>query len=695
MDRFRLAVAASFPAETIAEPLEFWLAETQLPVDVAFAPTNQLFQELLDERSMLSANRNGVNAVLAQPGSWDPDELAAAVATCAARTGVPHLVVCCPGQRDRAARPGDTGGDRDQRRLSESLDGNGRVTVVTEQELRDRYPVAAPYDSFHRTARQDAEAPLPYGPAMAAALATMVARATHAWLTPRPKVIVVDADGTLWDGVVGEEGVSGVHIGPARQAIHEMLLAQRAAGRLLAVCSANIESDVIEVLDKHPDSLLRTEHLTAHRINWRPKAENLTSIAQRLSLGLDSFVFIDDNPMECARMRADHEDVLVLELPAEAVTAAAFLRHCWPLDITPATEDDVRRAQRYRVEQARQDARARTASLADFLKALDLRVTVQPLTARDLTRSAQLTQRTNQFNLTARRRTVADLQALAAAGDLRCLVVTARDRFGDYGQVGVVVIAEDAEAVRLETFLLSCRVLGRGVEHRVLAEVGRRALEADRRWVDLPFTPTDRNQPALDFLRSLLATVSADPHESGRQTYRVSAEDASRARYQPSHEAIEGDTRANAKIPSPRSPSDQGARVVARSELIQRIATDLSSPQRVLAAAEAYALTRRRASGWPDPVQPVVPTDDPTEAAVARIWCQLLDFAPSSVHDDFYSLGGDSLLVIRFARQVLVEFGVELPLDDLFTVDFTIADTARRIRRHTQAQTPAGADAGR
>src|SRR5690606_4150063 len=137
----------------------------------------------------------------------------------------------------------------------------------------------------------------------------------HAWLTPRPKVIVSDADGTLWDGAVGEDGVEGLRIGPERREIHEILLAQRAPGRPLAICSANSEDDVLAALDKHPDAQLRTEHLTTHRISWRPKAANLASIAQELSLGLDSIVFLDDNPVECARVRAAHPEVLVLELP--------------------------------------------------------------------------------------------------------------------------------------------------------------------------------------------------------------------------------------------------------------------------------------------------------------------------------------------------------------------------------------------
>ena len=681
VDRFRLAIAANFPVQPIAESLDFWLSETELPVDVAYAGDNQVFQELLDERSLLSTNRHGVNAVLVQLGHWDAQELAAAVAACAARTAVPHVVVCCP------PRPGDERDYADQqRRLRAALPHDGQITVFTDDEVRARYPVARPYDAFHRTARQDREAPLPYTPEMFAALATVVARATHAWLTPRPKVIVTDADGTLWDGVVGEDGVDGLRIGPERREIHEILLAQRAAGRLLAICSANVEEDVLAALDKHPDARLRREHLTTHRINWLPKADNLAAIARELSLGLDSFVFLDDNPVECARVRAAHPEVLVVELPADPAAALSVLRHYWPLDITLATADDAQRAERYRVEQARRAAQAQAPSLAEFLRTLDLQVTVRPLTADDVARTAQLTQRTNQFNLTTRRRTVAEVETLVDCADPRCLVVTARDRFGDYGQVGVVITTHDTQTVRVDTFLLSCRVLGRGVEHRVLAELGRLALDAGRPWVELPFLPTERNQPALDFLRSLPASVdpagASHPADPPVTRYRLLAEDAVRVRYQPP-ETAPAAPRPTEEVPPPRS--GPAVTPAVRPELVYRIATALTTPEQVLAATEAHVAARRRAAGRPDPTAVTVPTDDPVEAAVARIWTELLDFPPTSVDDDFYALGGDSLLVVRFARRVLDEFGVELPLDDLFTEDFTIAETARRIRRHTGA----------
>src|SRR5690606_24252717 len=150
----------------------------------------------------------------------------------------------------------------------------------------------------------------------------------------------------------------------------------------------------------------------------------------------------------------------------------------------------------------------------------------------DVPRTAQLTQRTNQFNLTTRRRTVAEVEALVGSPDPRCLVVTARDRFGDYGQVGVVITTQEAQTVRLETFLLSCRVLGRGVGARVLAEIGRVALDAGRRWVELPFIPTGRNQPARNFLASLPASVEGPEPDAGHPNgplvsrYRLLADDA-------------------------------------------------------------------------------------------------------------------------------------------------------------------------
>lgn len=642
----RIAVAANFTAQPLAEPLGFWLSQLSLPAEIAFAEYNQIFQALLAENSPLATNRSGANVILVSLGEWQADsrdlvnDLVAAVRACADRAPVPHLVVCCPA--DVAVGDGLA-----EKQLVAAFAGDARVRVLTEEDVRRQYPVAARFDSYGNST-----AHVPYTPAMFAALATVTVRAVHAAATPRPKVIVVDADNTLWDGVVGEDGALGVVVGPARRAFQEFLLEQRAAGRLLCLCSKNVESDVLDVLSGHPDMVLRAGHLAAMRVNWAPKSANLHELAAELSLGVDSFVFLDDNPVECAEVAAGCPGTLALPVPADAEAVVPFLRHCWPLDIAEVTAEDRERADRYRAERQRDAARAEAPSLESFLATLELTVDVRPLADADLARAAQLTRRTNQFNLTTVRRGPAELVSLPAG--LRCHVVDVRDRFGDYGQVGVLVTGADGDALIVETFLVSCRVLGRGVEHRILAAIAELAETDGLTRVVLPYEPTERNQPALRFLESLPAH-RVDTATGARFELPVTAEIT--ARYEP----IEVTRDAVTVVEAVTGDETDWA----------YIATTLATAEQVLAAIDA----RRGA-----PVS-TVDTDDPVETAVAAIWARLLDFPPRSVHDNFFDLGGHSMLIVRFATAVRDEFGVELAIDELFTAAFTVADIARTVRQ--------------
>ena len=653
MNALCIAVSAGFTAGPLDETLAYWWNETGVEARARFAPYNQVFQSLLSGTGPLAENRHGANVVLVNLAEWlrgSPgvvDDLAAALRHCADLAPVPHLLVCCPpapgGDPDQAAAVAGA-----EAGLARALHDDARIRVITAAEVAAQYPVSDYHDDYGRVA-----ADVPYTRTMFAALATVIVRAVHATLTPRPKVIAVDADNTLWDGVVGEDGVLGVRVTPVRRRLQQFLLDQRTAGRLIVLCSKNAEADVLDVLAQHPDMMLRPEHVTAHRINWRPKSANLADLAGALNLAPDSFVLIDDNPLECAEVAAALPEVLTLTLPADPDDVLPFLEHCWPLDRIGVTNDDRERADRYRTEVLRDAARTSAPSLAGFLDGLGLVVDVRPVTDADLARTAQLTQRTNQFNLTTIRRSAADLATADPGTGL--LAVDVRDRFGSYGHVGVVVHRTRGDRLDVETLLLSCRVLGRGVEHRVLAALGRIAANAGLAEVALRFVPTARNQPAYDFLTALPG-VRRDG-----DAFVLSTPDAVAVTYRAPDERV--------TTALPVAPG--GAAAAVDRDLVHRIATTLRTPAQVLVAVDAAG--RGSTTG-------TVLTDDPTEARVARIWADLLEFPPTSVQDNFHELGGHSLALVRFAVRVRDEFGVELPIDALFTDAFTVADVARTIR---------------
>jgi len=646
----KMVIAANFTAQAMTDTVDFWHREIGLSTALVFAPYDQIFQSLLDRDGALASNRDGCNVVLVDRAAWvggtedraleTIDDLVRAIRTCADTSGVPHLVVSCPAEAGPAVLL-----DAVERRLADGLAADARVRVIDSAQLLAWYPVENRYDAYtNRAAHQ------PYSREMLAALATAIVRAAEAWRVPRPKVIAVDADNTLWQGVVAEDGPLGVRVTPAHRQFQEYLLRQRAAGRLICVVSRNLEQDVRTVLATHPGMVLREQDVSGYRVNWRPKSENLAALARDLNVGIDSIVFLDDNPVERAEVAAAYPRVLTPALPQAAADVVPYLRAYWPLDHLPVTDDDRARADRYRQDAERIRARDGATSLSEFYATLDLRVEVEPLATASLARAAQLSRRVNQFNLTTRRYNEAELAGIPPG---HALVIDARDRFGDYGLVGLAVTTVADDTLDVVALLLSCRVLGRGVEHAVLRRLGALARERGLGSVLLRFAPTARNQAARDFLDTLSAGIEPD------RGYRLTTPAAETMAHRPG---------GRVQAVSTSDPSTEPA--VTSTDLMHRVATKLTT-----AASIAAAVDGRR----PTTAPPTLDTADPLERSVARMWAELLEHPPLSVHDDFYELGGDSLMALQFASRVRDDLRVELPPGVLFSDSFTVANMARAI----------------
>ena len=262
---------------------------------------------------------------------------------------------------------------------------------------------------------------------------------------------MLDCDNTLWKGVVGEDGTAGIAIPPAWRALQQFMVELSGRGFLLCLSSKNDEADVLDVLDHRPDMVLKRKHLVAWRINWQPKSENIRSLAHELNLGLESFIFIDDNPLECAEVRAACPEVLTLRLPIEG-ELTPFLEHVWAFDRFQLTAEDQERTAMYQQEVERGRFLKQALTIEDFLTGLDLKIKISEPARSQLARVAQLTQRTNQFNFTTIRRTDSEVERLAESG-LECWIVEVSDRFGDYGLVGVMIAGEQDGALTIDTLL--------------------------------------------------------------------------------------------------------------------------------------------------------------------------------------------------------------------------------------------------
>jgi FkbH-like protein len=683
-DRPLLAISATFTAQPVEEVLRFWIRELGWQYVIRFAPYHQVFQQLLDPGSLLKTNRNGVDIILARLEDWSQfggapgssgealeDNVRHLVSGVRSASGLFHcpLIVCiCPPSPGFLAQPGRAAlHARMEAFCRTSFAELSGVHLIEPDELTRLYPVKDYYDPHG-----DELGHLPYTPEALAGIATALARKVRALRAAPYKAVVLDCDETLWQGVCAEDGPQGVCLDAGRKALQEFMVEQRASGKLLCLCSKNNEEDVLDTFRLNPGMPLRLEHFVARRINWESKSSNLASLAEELRLGLDSFIFVDDNPTECAEVQANCPEVLALPLPKNPRDIARFLRHVWAFDQLKATREDLTRTSLYVQEVERARLEKKTASLEEFLAALKLELRISSMTPEQIPRVAQLTQRTNQMNFTTVRRIENEIQELVGSGEAECLVVDVSDRFGSYGLVGVMLFRTRADALVLDTFLLSCRALGRGIEHRMLARLGEIAAERGIGAVEAAYLPTARNNPALIFLDSL-GSRFREPIETGL-LFRFPSTYLSGVAYKP-------------EIPAPK-PAAAGRREPSAGggESIDflRIASELRDPARIL---EQEMAGRCRAE-WPQAVTGAPRTA--LEQELAGIWSKLLGVPCVGVEDDFFDLGGHSLLAVQLLSRVRQRFGVDLSLEIVYAGPFTVAQLAKAIDLSEIEQADAG-----
>ena len=596
---FTVALAATFTVDPIEPILRFWFDELGLTGRTLLAPYDQVVQELVNPSSLLSTNAVGLNIVLLRVSDWIRDlpniasdsaarqrshlteagrDFVRAATTHRLHASVETLVVLCPSDPD-AARPGLL--SQLESFLCAELSDTPGLQVLVASEFHRHYEVGQ--DEITDPLR-DAIGHIPYQDRYYGVLGTLVVRHLRSKLLGLRKVVVVDCDNTLWDGVVGELGAGGVRFDAQHTDLHQTLKRLAERGVLVCLCSKNEASDVWQVFETREDFVLSRDDLVASAVNWEPKADNLRQLASRLNLGLDSFVFLDDNPVECASVRAHCPEVLTLEWPLEADRARRLLRHVWELDANTGTKEDERRTELYRDEFQRQELKDETLSFTEFIESLELVVDIRPLTDDDVKRASQLTLRTNQFNFTSRRRTERELQALVASEQHVCRVVDVKDRFGDYGLVGVLIGETVDDYLLADTFLLSCRVLGRGVEHRMAAALGAIGREQGLRSVRLQVTKTRRNAPARDFVDAI-STDDVVQNEASL-TCTLTAEQCAEICFDPG--LVEATTRS-AGLAATRSietsPAD-GQHIRTRERQIARAAYELFSAETLQVAIQ-------------------------------------------------------------------------------------------------------------
>lgn len=658
-----LVLSATFTIEPIEQTLLFWMKKLSIEADIEFAPYNQVFQQLLDPSSQISRNHNGVNIIFLRVEDWcrfdsgkkevrdlsstiqrNAQDFVAAFKASMSQSTVPYILCLCPASSTIQAEQMAFFQAMEAWIVSELSDIRG-LHLIQFQDVQALYPVVEYYNQ-----QRDQLGHIPFTSEFFTALGTAIARRIYAIKHPAHKVIVLDCDNTLWKGVVGEDGFGGIDISHNWQTIQEFMVAQNQAGMLLCLCSKNNESDVIQVFEERQDMPLKLQHLVAWRINWLPKSENLKSLAAELNLGLDSFIFIDDNPVECTEVRANCPEVLTLQLPAEG-NIQQFLSHIWAFDHLQVTQEDTQRTVLYQQNVQRQRFQQQALTMNDFLAGLEMTIEIAAVAPTQLSRVAQLTQRTNQFNFTTVRRTEVEIQQLAQLG-IEAHVVSVRDRFGDYGLVGVMLFSTTPDTLNIDTFLLSCRVLGRGVEHEMVRYLGRYAEAQGLTWINLTYLPTQKNQPAFNFLNSIVQEHQVDnPRENA---FRLSIHQAKATTYTA---VITPPASLNTTVPEqPRLINAE----TNKSDLLRQIAIELYTPHEIL-----VAIRTQQQSTLVSVERSIVDPRTSTENDLSNLWSELLGIHPIGITENYFELGGTSLQAVELFAQIEQYFGQRLPLTSL------------------------------
>jgi FkbH-like protein len=360
-------------------------------------------------------------------------------------------------------------------------------------------------------------------------LARHLTRTVRGALRPSAKCLVLDLDNTLWGGVIGDDGVGGIHLGDehpgkAFKELQRAALGLRDRGILLAICSKNDPGVVHDALANHPEMLIKLKDFAATRINWSPKSQNLREIAKELNIGLDSLVFFDDNPVERAEVQEGAPEVYVVDVPVDPAHYVRALCDVGAFDVPTLTAEDRLRAQSYQAQIERRESEAQAGSAEEFLPSLQMEVAIGTWNAMTATRIAQLVIKTNQFNTTTRRVSEAELAALHESG-LGVYWLRLADRYGDMGLIAVAVLTKEGTDAVVHSFVLSCRAANRAMEQTLVAHLAEKARGAGCTRLIGELIPSPKNGPVMDMYPKLGFVLLDTTNDVTRYAYDLAKED--------------------------------------------------------------------------------------------------------------------------------------------------------------------------
>ncbi|WED42136.1 HAD-IIIC family phosphatase [Legionella cardiaca] len=504
----RISLVSTFTIEPIISFMEYWFKQINTTYCLEVGEYNQVIQCFLNNQSILYKNKN--NFVFISLYDWFKDEnkidqsiikdLINAIEYYVSSSSNLVFLFFTPPPPNREKSNNFI---KTESQIKLHFSNVPSIYIKTHNELLNCYHIHSYFDEI--TYRQGG---IPYNDELFMALATYAVRQLDSLRRNPKKVIILDCDNTLWKGVVGEDGIQGIQINQNHIQLQSKVKELKDQGFLLALCSKNILEDVKAVFEQRDDMILSWDDILSTKINWDNKASNLHQLAKELNLGLDSFIFIDDNLLECAEIEALCPGIEVIPFPYEENDVAVFLDNIWSFDRPKTTKEDVHRADFYKQNEHRENLQQSTKSLDEFIQQLNLQVDIKPATEMDVPRVSQLSMRTNQFNTTSIRYDESQIFGFIKKDCFEVYTVTVSDKFGDYGLVGVLIVNFEDKKLIVDSMLLSCRALGRGVEKIMYQKLIDLCWAKKIEKIEFKFKKTERNIPAEFFLKSIYTEIN-------------------------------------------------------------------------------------------------------------------------------------------------------------------------------------------
>ena len=675
-EEYRVTIAATFSAEPIKATFDRWNERLDLGIIPRIVPVDQIIQVVLKESERPANADRGSTAIFLRLSDWITGASDREVYAADERIGLlinslrraednsakHYFLFVTPSSRTGADERESEAFAREEKRLAENLSSLSNVSLVFQDELDRLYPVIDIYD-----AGADRIAALPYSEDYFAILGTVLARKIYQRFTSQYKVIVVDCDDTLWVGACGEIGPHGVGLTTERFWLQSFLLEQQKNGMLLCLASKNFPEDVFAVFSHGPEMPLKRSSFVATQINWERKSSSIRRLGGELNVSLDSFIMIDNDPVECLEVKTNCPEVLTICVPQEVAEIPKMFSHVWPLDLRQVAAVGGLRSEHYITEKMRKESREEAADVFSFIESLELKTSFTEIVGQQIQRSIELAARANQFHLSGRRLVAADLLKRNSS---IALSVHASDRFGDYGDIGLLLCEENAGSLSVSEMILSCRALGRGIEQAVIEHLGLLARAASLSTVKFEYRETSRNGLVYETLRE----VGCD---------EISKSDRAIALAIPTHEAC------GCRVRRGKKPLTEAAGAERETSSPSRVKPEVSTGREnafgqldwnAIAASSMAPWRMDGVSGSPNRgKQSTASFSMTTEDIVARIWEEVLGEHEIPRNSGFFSVGGDSIMAVRILARVNDAFGVEYPIAQFFSVEPTIHRIAEQI----------------